>query len=210
MKKTLLTAIILATVTISFAQVNFGLRGGVNLANYANLEHSSKKADYYVGAMLSIKLGNVYTLQPEFTYSRQGTKLDKGVYTNFVSEKLNVSYLSIAIANKFSAANKVHFIIGPYFDIVMDKNVKFKNPDYSDSYYYDYNNVTPVDLGVLFGLGFDVSDNLTFEARYKQGFIGVIDNFQTGDSSYYSNGGSHLNKVFQLGLTYKFDLKTTK
>lgn len=206
MKKSILTAIILTTVTSTFAQFNFGLRGGVNLANYSNLEKSSKKADYYVGAMLSIKLGDFYTLQPEFTYSRQGTKLDKGIYVNLNSDNLNVSYFSIAVANKFSAANKVHFIIGPYFDIVMDKNVRFKQ---SDEYYIYSDEVTPVDIGAMFGLGFDINKNLTFEARYKQGFIGAIDNLQTDDNSYY-NDSSHLNKVFQFGITYKFDMLNSK
>ena len=208
MKKLIITAIILATVTTSFAQFNFGLRGGMNLADYSNLNDSSKKADYYVGAIFSIQLGNLYTLQPEFTYSKQGTKLN-GTHPDLKSNTLSVNYFSIDVANKFKIAKNAHFLIGPYFDIVMDKDIQYIRPAQDDyNYYYRYD-TTGVDLGFIFGFGFDVTKNLTLEARYKQGFIGVIDNIENNnsDGSYYYDEDPHLNKVIQLGLTYKFDLK---
>ena len=207
MKKLIITAIILATVTNSFAQFNFGIRGGMNLADYSNLTDSSKKADYYVGAIFSIQLGDLYTLQPEFTYSKQGTKLN-GTYADLKSNKISVNYFSIDVANKFNIAKNVHFLIGPYFDIVMDKDIKYIHPTQDGyDYYYRYD-TTGVDLGFIFGFGFDVTKNLTLEARYKQGFIGVIDNVENNnsDGSYYYDEDPHLNKVIQLGLTYKFDL----
>lgn len=210
MKKIVLTAILLATASITFAQFNFGIRGGLNLSDYSNLNNSSKKTDYYVGAILSIKLGNFYTLQPEFTYSKQGTKLN-GTQPYLASNTIGVNYFSVDVANKFAIANNVHFIIGPYFDIVMDKDIK-EIRDVNDYYYYRYE-TTGVDLGFTFGLGFDITNNLTIEARYKQGFIGVIDtleNYNADGSYYYYNEDPHLNKVFQLGITYKFELMKSK
>ena len=210
MKKLIITAIILATVSTTFAQFNFGLRGGMNLADYSNLEDSSKKSDYYVGIIFSIKTGNLYTLQPEFTYSKQGTKLN-GTYTNLKSNTISVNYFSVDVANKFKIANNAHFIIGPYFDIVMDKDIKYTPQSQEDYYYYDSYYTTGVDLGFIVGFGFDVTKNLTLEARYKQGFIGVIDNIERNhtDSTYYDED-PHLNKVIQLGITYKFDLLKAK
>ena len=209
MKKIVLTAILLATASITFAQFNFGIRGGLNLSDYSNLDNSSKKTDYYVGAILSIKFGDFYTLQPEFTYSKQGTKLN-GTQPYLASNTIGVNYFSVDVANKLAIGNNVHFIIGPYFDIVMDKDIKeIRNAD--DYYYYRYE-TTGVDLGFIFGLGFDVTNNLTIEARYKQGFIGVIDYLENNntDSSYYYDEDPHLNKVFQVGITYKFELMKSK
>ena len=210
MKKLIITAIILATFSTTFAQFNFGLRGGMNLADYSNLEDSSKKADYYVGAIFSIQLGNLYTLQPEFTYSKQGTKLN-GTYSDLRSNTISVNYFSIDIANKFKVAKNAHFIIGPYFDIVMDKDIKYAPPS-QDDYYYDRYYVTEADLGFMVGFGFDVTKNLTLEARYKQGFIGVIDEIERYylDGTSYYDEDPHLNKVIQLGITYKFDLLKAK
>ncbi len=208
MKKIVLTAILLATASITFAQFNFGIRGGLNLSDYSNLDNSSKKTDYYVGAILSIKFGDFYTLQPEFTYSKQGTKLN-GTQPYLASNTIGVNYFSVDVANKLAIGNNVHFIIGPYFDIVMDKDIKeIRN---ADSYYNRYE-TTGVDLGFIFGLGFDVTKNLTIEARYKQGFIGVIDNLENNntDASYYYDEDPHLNKVFQVGITYKFELMKSK
>ncbi len=208
MRKTILTAIIIAMTTVTFAQINFGLRAGANLADYSNIENSDKKVDFYFGALLSIKTGSLYTLQPEFTYSRQGTKL-VGNYELFASNKISVNYFSLAVANKFNVANKVHFLIGPYFDIVMDKNINYATQDNNGYNYYD--NIPPVDLGVVFGFGFDATKNLTVEARYKQGFIGVVDRINNSENngSYYGDD-RHTNKVIQLGITYKFDLLKSK
>jgi hypothetical protein len=206
MKKLFLTAILIATVTTTFAQINFGLRGGINLADYTNLEDSSLKADYYIGALLSIKTGSLYTLQPEFTYSKQGTKLN-GTYADLQSNTISVNYFSLTVANKFSIANNAHFIIGPYFDIVMDRDIQYTRPIQDDYYYYDRYDTVGVDLGFFFGFGFDVTKNITLEARYKQGFIGIIDGVDRGSSSeYYYDEDPHLNKVIQLGISYKFDL----
>lgn len=212
MKKLIIIAIVLASVTTSFAQINFGIRGGVNLADYSNLEDSSKKADYYIGGVLTMKFGDLYTLQPEFTYSKQGTKLN-GNYPYLKSNTISVNYFSVSVANKFAIAKKAHFLIGPYFDIVMDKDIKTIRPDTTDYYYYDRFDTTGVDLGFMFGFGFEVAKNLTIEARYKQGFVGVISNLETGaEDSYYYDEDPHLNKVIQLGIIYNFDLmkKTAK
>ena len=210
MKKLIITAIILATVTTTFAQFNFGLRGGMNLADYSNLEDSSKKADYYIGAIFAIQLGDLYTLQPEITYSKQGTKLN-GTYSDLRSNTISVNYFSIDVANKFNVTKNAHFLIGPYLDIVMDKDIKYFRSSQDDYYYYNRYNTTGADLGFIVGFGFDVTQNLTLEARYKQGFVGVISNIENNLNENYYDEDPHLNKVIQLGLTYKFDLlKPTK
>jgi len=189
MKKIILTSILLVFFTISYSQVNMGLRGGLNLSDYTNTD-SDKRADFYFGVVLSLKTGDLYTLQPEITYSRQGAK--------FENTDLKVDYFSVSVVNKLYFNEDFHFMVGPYFDILLEDNYSYEPPQ--DDYYYYDDFITPVDIGFVVGLGYDVADNFTIDARLKYGFIDVID---------YSNNKS-ANRVYQIGATYKFDLKKSK
>lgn len=204
MKKIIFTILTLAIITTSYAQVNFGLRGGLNLSDYSNLE-SDKKTDLYFGAFLSVKLGNLYTLQPELTYSKEGTKL-KGIYGRLRSNTIEANFFSVAVINKFNVAKRAHVVIGPYLDIRMSENIEYAY--IADDYSY-YESVTNgADIGFIFGLGFDITDSFTIEARYKQGFIDTFDlDYLDGYNNGYNNYNSHLNQVIQLGIAYKFKLR---
>ncbi len=204
MKKIIFTIFTLAIITTSYAQVNFGLRGGLNLSDYSNLE-SDKKTDLYFGAFLSLKLGDLYTLQPELTYSKEGTKLN-GNYDRLQSNTIKANFFSAAIINKFNIAKRAHVVIGPYLDIRMSENIDYRN--FNDNNYY-YESVTNgADIGFIAGFGFDVTDSFTIEARYKQGFIDTFDvNYLDGYNNRYNNYNSHLNQVIQVGIAYKFKLR---
>ncbi len=205
MKKIFLTIVTLTVLTTSYAQVNFGLRGGLNLSDYSNLQ-SDKKTDLYFGALLSVKLGDLYTLQPELTYSKEGTKL-KGNYDKIKSNTISADFFSVAIINKFNVADRAHILFGPYLDIRMSENVDFINND-NNNYYNYYESVTnAVDIGFIGGIGFEVSKSLTIEARFKQGFIDTFDLGRVDASNQYYNYNSHKNQVIQLGIAYKFNLK---
>lgn len=202
MKKIIFTILTVAILTTSYAQVNFGIRGGLNLSDYSNLD-SDKKTDLYFGVLLSIKLGDLYTLQPELIYSKEGVKL-KGEYNRINSNTITANFFSLAMINKFSVANKAHIVVGPYFDIRMDENVDYNNNN--NNYYYD-SATNGVDIGFIVGLGFDVTKNLTLEARFKQGFIDTFNVDRLDSNNRYNNLNSHKNQVIQLGIAYKFNLR---
>lgn len=178
----------------SSAQVSFnpGLRGGVNFShftkgdfyqnyiyddqgNYVQAVNDpfSSKTDFYIGFYGALKLTKIYTLQPEIDYTRQGTK----VKANNV--KLDVSYLSFTVINKFAFNEKFNVHVGPTLDFVVDKN-------------FDVS--ADVDLAFILGAGFNITNNFGLEARVKKGIVDVVD----------SGSGYHSNVVFSLGATYTF------
>jgi hypothetical protein len=63
----------------SYAQVKFqpGVRAGLNISKLQGIDISSKK-DIYFGLYGGINFSNIYTLQPELSYSRQGAQ---GIYS---------------------------------------------------------------------------------------------------------------------------------
>lgn len=204
MKKTIFVAVVcLIGLTQSNAQVTFkpGLRGGANFAHFtkgdyynnydylnsydptlspnSNRVDFKSKTDFYLGFYGALHLSKYYTLQPEIDYSNQGTIIKS---IGNPDAKYDVSYLSVAVVNKFTFSDKFNIHLGPTIDFVVDKNFTVDNE---------------VDLAFLLGAGFNFTKNLGIEARIKKGVIPVI------DDSY----SSHSNVVISLGATYTFDLK---
>ena len=216
----------LLTCLVARGQTTFkpGLRAGANFShftqntynnytynsydptyNHARAVDFSSITDFYIGFYGALKLTKYYTLQPEFDYSRQGSDI-KYIDINKVKldTKFNVSYLSIAVLNKFTFSDKFNVHFGPSIDFVVDQSRNFTyqipvgvTPQYYD-YYSPYNDLdSEVDLAFSAGLGFNFTKNIGIEARVKKGIIPVID---LSDSS-------HTNVVFSFGATYTFDIK---
>jgi hypothetical protein len=181
------------------AQVSFkpGLRGGVNFSKLTQTD-SDFKADFYIAGYGALKLGRLYTLQPEITYSNQGGKgievSDYSFETNqtIVSfESVTLSYVSVGIINKFNFTDQVNFHLGPLIDIQTGRNI------YSNS---------EIDLSFTAGLGYNVTNNLAIEGRIKKGIIDVFDSYYSSSNSPFV-GSYNTNFLFQLGLSYTFDIQ---
>ncbi|MDB2606339.1 PorT family protein [Zobellia sp.] len=175
------------------SQVRPGFKLGLNGANISNTALDTK-AGIYVGAFVDIPISDYYTLQPELLYSNQGGKSNSTAY-----DDVNINYVSIGLPNKFyvSPNSGFHFILGPSLDINFENNfVDLTNFNGDDE-------ISPVDVSVFGGIGYEFPFGLILEARYKQGTISV-DFF--GEDDLYEEAGSNLNGVFQIGAAYKFKL----
>lgn len=193
MKNLFLTFAFITLSTAVFSQVTIspGVRAGVNFANLTNSDFDDK-TDLYIGGFAAIKLAEFYTLQPEINYSRQGAKSNYSGYDDF-----EIQYVGITLANKFSPFKDMglNFIIGPSINIKV-----------GDNYDYYGDNLEGFDFLLFGGLGYEFPFGLGIEARYN---IGLIDIFGTNVNAYYEEDTNIdnlvLNKVFQIGATYKFD-----
>ncbi len=193
MKKVLVIIAFIGVFTMQ-AQVSFkpGIRGGVNVSHFTkgdndelfddgtDYRHFSPKTDLYLGVCFTIRTTKYYTIQPEINYTRQGSDFEDR--ENLTNERLDISYLSLGAANKFTFTEKFNVHLGASFDFQVDSNFK------TDS---DF------DLAFFLGAGYNFTKNFGVEARAKKGLIPVLD---------YSNG-NHTNVVFSFGATYWFDLK---
>ncbi|MGV3762771.1 porin family protein [Parapedobacter sp.] len=195
-----LLVVAIAATTQLFAQkkVSPGIRAGVNVATLSNID-ADFKTDFYAGGILSLHLGQRYTLQPELIYTRQGanhvTFVDDETGEPTRQENVTIQYLSLGVINKFYFVDGFHGLIGPSIDMKIGKN--FPRIDFDDD---DYGGV---DLGLSLGLGYTLPIGLTFEGRFKTGMLDAFNNdyflglFDDPDDI-------SLNRVFQLGLSYSF------
>ena len=175
------------------AQARPGIKLGFNNSNISKTRLDSKTG-LYVGGFLDIPISDYYTLQPEVFYSSQGGSSNSPDYGD-----VEISYLSLAAANKFYAGpNKgIHFIIGVGLDVNLKNN--FVNLFSGDG----DGEISPFDAVIFGGIGYEFNFGLILEARYKQGTVS-IDFF--GADDLYEEDGSNLNGVFQIGAAYKFKL----
>lgn len=197
MKKLLLTGLLLTISFTMFAQSKsqLGVRMGLNNAKVLN-SGLDNKSGLYTGLFLAVRFTDGYTMQPEIIYSNQGGTAS---YRN--GEDLNINYVSIALANKFFVSKNqgFHLILGPSLDINFDDNFINLINDNGDNL-----EITPIDLAVFGGIGYEFDFGLALELRYKQGLIDLDFN----DSGEYGGNAeeNQLNRVFQIGLAYKFKM----
>ncbi|WP_125718612.1 outer membrane beta-barrel protein [Flavobacterium ustbae] len=190
------------------AQVTFkpGIHAGVNISKLTNTDLNSK-ADFYIGAFGALKLGRVYTLQPELTYSRQGGKGTANMGTTSIynpetnsyttvyntgTVDASLQYISAITINKFNFNKNIYALVGPFFDILVSDDFK-TNPKGLEG---NFSKGEDIDLGIVAGLGYSFN-NIAIEARVKKGVTDAYINR-------YVYSDSTNNLVFQLGAAYTF------
>ncbi|MGP1991420.1 porin family protein [Zobellia laminariae] len=191
--KLFILAMVLCNIGTTVAQTRPGIKAGLNSSNISNTALDTKSG-IYIGAFADIPITDYYSLQPELLYSKQGGKSNSPAYGD-----VNINYVSIGLPNKFyvTPGKGLHFILGLGLDINFENNfVNLTNFNGDDE-------ISPVDVTVLGGIGYEFGFGLILEARYKQGTISV-DFF--GEDDLYEETGSNLNGVFQIGAAYKFKL----
>ncbi len=213
MKNLLLLVVCLCFTAATFAQVKVrpGFRAGINSATVTNLDNNSRRIGFQGAMFVNIHFPKVYELQVEASYSNQGfnqgsfssiNPYDGQVYRN-PGNDVSIHYIGAAISNKFFFIPDVglHFLVGPSLEINVSDNT---NGD-----------IIPIDIAFFGGIGYEFPMGLGIEARYKQGFVDVRDDFfndnyydndytfGSNDDDYY-NGNNKLNSVIQLSVYYKF------
>ena len=179
-------------------KVSPGIRGGLNLSTLTNIDDNSMKSDYYIGGLVEIKFNKYFTLQPEITYSRQGSEGREYYFDtdSFENTKYELNYVTIGAVAKFNFGGQgFHILAGPSVDI--------KTSDNFGRYGYD-----PIgtDFAFVGGIGYSFPNGLTFEARFKQGFIDIY-GYDGIDYDDYYYDQVILNQVLQFGISYTFKVK---
>ncbi|MNG17966.1 hypothetical protein D3C84_1019910 [compost metagenome] len=110
--------------------------------------------------------------------------------------KYELNYVTLGAVAKFNfGGGGFHLLAGPSLD--------FKTSDNFGRYGYD-----PIDTDLAFvgGIGYSLPNGLTFEARFKQGFIDIY-GYDGVDYDDYYYDQVILNQVFQFGISYTFKVK---
>jgi hypothetical protein len=186
MKKiSLIIVLVLATVAVGKAQVQFslGVKGGLNFAKFdaEDVGGSIKnKTGFHGGAFALFKFTKI-GIQPELMFSQQGSKFSfdgNNVESNF-------DYINIPVLLKIYLLAGLNLQVGPQFGFLSkaeidgtDVKSSFKNSDTS----------------LALGVGWDLPLRFTIDARYNMGLSKIDD-----DPSF----DAVKNQVIQVSLGYK-------
>ena len=192
MKKILMTLAFAAlTIAGANAQVKFGARAGLNLANVATKVNDVKvksniRPSFYIGGLAEFAFNDVVLMDAGLTYSNQGYK------TKIGDGKVIDHTLNLPVWFKYDFAGfrpKAGLYAGYILSQQLKGNGNSRTVD-SDSYnHFDY--------GIGLGAEYNLPNNgLFFEASYNWGLANLRKN---GDSKNYIN-----NRVIQVGVGYKF------
>jgi opacity protein-like surface antigen len=193
MKKFLLLLAVVAFSATTFAQdVQFGVKGGLNFANFRGDDaDGDTKTDIYLGGFARIGLTEKLAFQPELVYSRQGSKADE----DGVDAKWKSNYLNIPLLLRAELANKFHAVFGPQVGIHLSSEAEGSDGDVSVSMDAD-DAMKDLDLALAMGFEYDITDKFSVGLRYNLGLSEFIDE-DAGDSDVK-------HSVFQLGASFAF------
>jgi hypothetical protein len=195
MKKTMLVLLCSSFFVIAGAQVQFGVKAGVNLSSLtisgvpAGDDISvSSMTNFSGGILASLPLFSSCFLQPEVLYSGQGATVTE----SGESSKLQYGYLNIPVLFKYEHSSGLFAETGPQIGFLLSAKETF-NGQTEDT----KSDTQSTDFSWAFGLGYKLSAlPLGIDVRYNLGLTNLIKN---------SSGGSSVkNSVFQFGLFYLF------
>jgi outer membrane immunogenic protein len=205
-KKLLFTIAVISAINIH-AQIQFGVKGGLNLSNLIQSSPVPEvaynlKEGFNAGAFLNVPLSKHFGLQPEILYSGQGAKVN----TNFENATSRLQYLSIPVLLRYNVSSSVFAEIGPQAGFLLSARKKVHSTNYVTenpgdplvdqpgdninikSYYKS------VDFSGVIGLGYHFTHRIGAAVAYK---LSILNTLTSG-----SNPARH--SVVQIDILYLF------
>lgn len=185
MLRKFLIPLALIFTTLSYSQVNFGIKTGFNISNAVyNISNASPEGriGFYVGTLVDFQLSEKFHVQPELLYSSEGIKDG------------SVDFLNLPVIIKWYFFDGIHLHAGPQVGMVIDAEGGTAGlNDYS--------------LSGVGGLGYEVPNSgFMITARFTHGITSMIDQDFAIDSGmgYNISGIKAWSRAFQFGIGYKF------
>lgn len=179
-KITLVLAIVAVAATSSFAQLQYGVKAGLNMANVSgDIDDTKMKLGFMIGGFANYGINEQLSVQPELMFAQAGCKmeiLDEDV-------KFSLNYLVLPVMVKYSFGN-INLQAGPQFGFLL--SAESDGDDIKD-------NMKTMDLGLNIGAGYQM-DKIGVDLRYSIGLSNVSDMEDTDVK----------NRGIQLQLSYKF------
>ena len=180
MKKTaflIVTLLTISQVTLAQSNLRFGIKAGLNYANFTNTDVKTDAiTSYHAGILMEFSLFDNLAIQPELLYSTVGAS-----YDNLTEDiKNELGYISIPVLAKFNLSETLFLEAGPQGSFLLNKK---------DEVFDDYNRF---DFSVNAGVGVNLTKNLFANARYN---LGVTEIARDADAK---------NSVVQLSVGLLF------
>jgi len=186
MKKVILSLAIVAIATLGAnAQVKFGVKAGLNIANITgDVSGLSSITSFNAGGTVNIPIASEFSVQPELLYSGEGAKEGSGKY--------HLNYINVPVMLQYHNSGFVGEL-GPQIGFLASAKAKSggTSVDVKDQF-------KSTAFALAFGVGYQLQQGIGFGVRYNLGLSNIVDN--SGSDKAHSS-------VFSVGASYTFKSK---
>ncbi|MEK8180936.1 porin family protein [Flavobacterium buctense] len=206
MRKIIMAAIVLFGLNSIEAQVKYGLKGGLNIANLnideAGFPKTSAITSFHLGGFAEIMLNKKVAFQPELIYSAQGAKFDflfdDGSGNLYDTENtFKLSYVNIPLMIKYYPQSKFFLEAGPQVGFLTSAKLKVEVVGFGSDTQGANQLFKEIDFGFNLGAGYNISKNAMVNVRYNLGLSNIAET-ESGDTTTINN------RVFSLSVGYIF------
>jgi len=224
MKKILLLVTALALTIGATAQdkpFTYGLKAGLNLSQISSgtmkymgerydLDASDMLVGFFVSAHFNYSFGQFFGIQPELSFSMQGSKetgtMDVGLDMSY-SSTVRLNYINIPILFEVKPITNLSIFVGPQIGFNFYKSMTEKGgidrfisgSDFDDYLEQGGRKLNSFDFAAVVGLQYAILGKYLISARYNIGLTSVVGSDTDGLSI---SGGA--NRVLQFGIGYQF------
>jgi opacity protein-like surface antigen len=184
---------------------SFGIKGGVSFSNIIKTDDSDFKTDYNTGfnagIFINIPIVDRLSFQPELMFSQKGYKSDRsGLLLGNGTLTQTTNWIEVPILAKITPAMGFNIYLGPQVSFLTKTNTKYEG-DFTEAqqttYEDDADKFKKSIVGGVLGAGFDITNNLSLNARY------ALD-FQKNNEDGTNETPQFKNQTWQAGLALKF------
>jgi hypothetical protein len=218
-KFTVLMILICVSFTTSSAQIEFGLKGGLNESEILTSDQqfvtvngntqqlrNFPRGGFHGGVTVSIPLSKKFSFQPEAMFSTQGAngKPTQG-YLISATEEYRFNYINVPLLLKYGFPTGLFLETGPQIgylvSVDIDENVV---GSYYTSHYHPKSQFKSTDISWALGAGYLSPVNIGFDIRYNLGLTDFSNASTSGMQSAPVQNGPVRNSVIQIGVFYLF------
>lgn len=204
--------------------VRFGIKGAATAAQFSEQELTAKnqKIGFNAGVFVNIPLSTKFALQPEVLYNQMGAKSvlsDTEVITGATTVRTKqdytttLNYISVPVMLQMKPTDNFYIEAGPEVSYFVEGKNKGEQTiatttagttltqTQSTSETIDKDDIKKFNVGFGLGLGYYFTRNLGINARYVNSLTHIFNN---SDAVNDMQKNINTNRVFQLGLNYKF------
>ena len=203
MKKIALLSIGLLMAGLANAQVNAGIKAGINYSNIIKTGDDDFSTDFktgfHAGLFVDINLVDRLSFMPEIMFSQKGYKADgTSLLGGAYDYTLTSNFVEVPLLLKVNAAPGFSIHLGPQFSFLASTTENFQQGSdaYKTTVREDNDNLKKNIFGGVAGI--DISGQT----------VGISAGYALDFKKNNENGSSEIpvykNQVFQLGLTVKF------
>jgi hypothetical protein len=172
-------ACLLAIPTPASAGVQFGIKGGGNMAKITGQDAQDinttlkNKVGFVAGVFVAFNMGSVFTLQLEALYTMKGVTMEVTDVSTTYIEKIYGNYIEIPLLLKLRIPTPLvspFVFAGPAVGFKLSEKLNVDGTDVPLGEALLKNN----DYGAIFGGGLNIGSHFQIDVRYSMGLQKVI------------------------------------